>query len=110
MNSPDFDVFIFMFSAQTPVSPLPPTPVASPSHEASQDEIHYLLPPMEQTTFPESHLKHFLLVNSKPPVFSKPPVVSIPPVVSKPCQVSTLQPIKKVAVKKFDSVIHQECS
>ncbi|GFV11850.1 hypothetical protein TNCV_3044571 [Trichonephila clavipes] len=37
MNSPDYDDFIDMFSMPTPVSPLPPTPVASPSHDASED-------------------------------------------------------------------------
>ncbi|GFU21224.1 hypothetical protein TNCV_4671181 [Trichonephila clavipes] len=39
MNSPDIDDFIDMFSVPTPISPLPPTPVASPSHEPSQDAI-----------------------------------------------------------------------
>ncbi|GFY13743.1 hypothetical protein TNCV_4961131 [Trichonephila clavipes] len=40
MNSPDYDNIIDMFSVPTPVSPLPPTPVASPSHEPSQDVIY----------------------------------------------------------------------
>ncbi|GFT14863.1 hypothetical protein TNCV_3483201 [Trichonephila clavipes] len=40
MNSPDYDDFIDMFSVPTPISPLPPTPVASPSHEPSQDAIY----------------------------------------------------------------------
>ncbi|GFV75382.1 hypothetical protein TNCV_1482281 [Trichonephila clavipes] len=45
MNSPDYEDFIDMFSVPTPVSPLPPTPVASPSHEASEDVIYDSLPP-----------------------------------------------------------------
>ncbi|GFV39337.1 hypothetical protein TNCV_1230391 [Trichonephila clavipes] len=42
---------------QPPISPLPPTPVASPSHEASEDVIYDSLPPMEQSTVSESPLK-----------------------------------------------------
>ncbi|GFU02113.1 hypothetical protein TNCV_533291 [Trichonephila clavipes] len=57
MNSPDYDDFIDMFSVPTPVSPLPPTPVASPSHEASEDVIYDSLPPMEQPTVSESSLE-----------------------------------------------------
>ncbi|GFX47800.1 hypothetical protein TNCV_5002211 [Trichonephila clavipes] len=37
MNSPKYDDLIDMFYLLTPVSPLPPTPVASPSHEPSKD-------------------------------------------------------------------------
>ncbi|GFX71125.1 hypothetical protein TNCV_3648901 [Trichonephila clavipes] len=47
-----------MFSVPTPVLPLPPTPVASPSHEPSQDVIYDLLPPMEQSTVPQSPMKN----------------------------------------------------
>ncbi|GFV95835.1 hypothetical protein TNCV_1728851 [Trichonephila clavipes] len=57
MNSPDYDDFIDMFNVPTPILPLSPTPVASPSHEQSQDAIYDSLPPMEQSTVPESHLK-----------------------------------------------------
>ncbi|GFS54576.1 hypothetical protein TNCV_2748981 [Trichonephila clavipes] len=39
MNSPDYDDIIDMFNVRTPISPLPPTPVASQSHEQSQDAI-----------------------------------------------------------------------
>ncbi|GFS98719.1 hypothetical protein TNCV_1079421 [Trichonephila clavipes] len=59
MNSPDYDDFIDMFNVPTPISPLPPTPVASPSHEQSQDAIYDSLPSMEQSTVPESPLKDF---------------------------------------------------
>ncbi|GFY09803.1 hypothetical protein TNCV_3697651 [Trichonephila clavipes] len=76
MNSPDYDEFIDMFSVPTSISPLPPTPVASPSHEPSQDMIYNSLPPMKQSTVPESPLKELLPVDSKPSVVSKPPVVS----------------------------------
>ncbi|GFT27701.1 hypothetical protein TNCV_3570731 [Trichonephila clavipes] len=55
MNSPDYDDFIDMFSEPTPVLPLPPTPVASPSHEPSQDAIYDSLPPWNNLRFP-SHL------------------------------------------------------
>ncbi|GFW20831.1 hypothetical protein TNCV_1050521 [Trichonephila clavipes] len=56
MNSPDYDEFIDMFSLATPVSLLPLTPVASPSHEPSQDEskIYASLPPMGPYIVPES--------------------------------------------------------
>ncbi|GFW63875.1 hypothetical protein TNCV_705811 [Trichonephila clavipes] len=84
MNSPDYGDFIDMFSVPTPISPLPPTTGASPSHEASQDAIYDSLPPMEQSTVPESPLKD--------PVDSKPPIVSKSP-----------DPL----VKKVDSVIHR---
>ncbi|GFV20902.1 hypothetical protein TNCV_3651131 [Trichonephila clavipes] len=36
---------------------LPPTPVASPSHDASEDVIYDSLPPMEQSTVSESSLE-----------------------------------------------------
>ncbi|GFU88357.1 hypothetical protein TNCV_847501 [Trichonephila clavipes] len=104
MNSPEYDDFIDMFSVPTPASSLSPTPVASPSNEPSQDVIYDSLPPMEQSTIPESPLKYLLPVDSKPPIFSKPPVVSRPP------EVFNLPPAKKVAVKKVDSAIHRECS
>ncbi|GFX84781.1 hypothetical protein TNCV_125491 [Trichonephila clavipes] len=98
MNSPDYDDFIDMFNVSTPVLPLPPAPVASSSHEPSQDVIYDSLPPMEQSRFPESPLKNLLSVDSKPPIVSKPSVVSKPP------EVSTLPdpPVIKVA-----SVIHR---
>ncbi|GFV98814.1 hypothetical protein TNCV_2913311 [Trichonephila clavipes] len=89
MNSADYDDFIDMFSAPTPISPLPPTPVASPSPEPSQDAIYDSLPPMEQSTVPESPLKD--------PVDSKPPIVSKSPD----------PPVKKTHVKKVYSVIHR---
>ncbi|GFS97969.1 hypothetical protein TNCV_2019061 [Trichonephila clavipes] len=63
INSPNYDDFIDMFSVPTPISPLPPTPVASPSHEPSQDAIYDSLPPMEQSTVPESPLKVLLPVS-----------------------------------------------
>ncbi|GFY31529.1 hypothetical protein TNCV_4693731 [Trichonephila clavipes] len=93
MNSPDYEDFIGMFSVPTPISPLPPTPVASPSHEPSQDVIYDSSTPMEQSTVPESPLKDLLPVDSKPSVVSRPP------------QVST--PVKKVDVKQVDSIIHR---
>ncbi|GFV78737.1 transposable element Tc3 transposase [Trichonephila clavipes] len=108
-NSPDYDDFIDIFSVPTPISPLPPTTVASPSHEPSQDAIYDSLPPMEQSTVPESPLKDLLpesplkdllpveqsRVSESPlkdPVDSKPPIVSKSP-----------DPL----VKKVDSVIHR---
>ncbi|GFX25722.1 hypothetical protein TNCV_4337061 [Trichonephila clavipes] len=100
MNFPEYDDFIDMFSGPTSLSPLPPTPVAPPFHEPSQDVIYDSLPPMEQFRFPESPLKDLLPADSKPPVISKPPVVSKPP------EVSTL-PVKTVAVKKVASVIQR---
>ncbi|GFT63125.1 hypothetical protein TNCV_1801871 [Trichonephila clavipes] len=54
MSSLDYDDFIDMLSVPTPLLPLPPTPVASPSHEPSQDVIYDSLPPMEQSTVSES--------------------------------------------------------
>ncbi|GFW42097.1 hypothetical protein TNCV_1905551 [Trichonephila clavipes] len=33
MNSPDYNHLVYIFNLPTPVSPLPSTPVASPSHE-----------------------------------------------------------------------------
>ncbi|GFV57260.1 uncharacterized protein TNCV_2822771 [Trichonephila clavipes] len=62
MNSPEHDDFIDMFIVPTLVSPFPPTPVASPSHEPSQEGIYDSLPPMEQSRFPESPLKDLFLV------------------------------------------------
>ncbi|GFT06239.1 hypothetical protein TNCV_800521 [Trichonephila clavipes] len=112
MNSPDYDDFIDMFNVPTPISPLPPTPVASPSHEPSQDVIYDSLPPMEQSTVPESPLKDLLpesplkesMKPSRVPESSlKDPVDSKPPIVTK----STDPPVKKAHVKKVDSVIHR---
>ncbi|GFW64495.1 hypothetical protein TNCV_813301 [Trichonephila clavipes] len=71
-----------MLSVPTPVSPLPTTPVNSPSHDPSQDVIYDSLPSMEQ---------------------SMPPVVSKLPIVSK----SPDPPAKKTHIKKVDSVIHR---
>ncbi|GFX25207.1 hypothetical protein TNCV_2753821 [Trichonephila clavipes] len=87
MNSPDYNDFIDMFSVPTPISPLPPTPVASQSHEPSQDAIYDSLPPLEQSMVPESPLKDLLPVEQsrvsesplKDPVDSKPPNVSKSP-------------------------------
>ncbi|GFY04954.1 hypothetical protein TNCV_2176101 [Trichonephila clavipes] len=93
MNSPDYDDFIDMFSVPTPVSPLPPTSVASPSHEPFQDLIYDSLPPMQQSTVSESPLKDpkepsrlpesTLKDSVDPPIVSKPPVLSKSPIVSK---------------------------
>ncbi|GFT62203.1 hypothetical protein TNCV_639641 [Trichonephila clavipes] len=102
-----------MFSVPTPVSSLPPTTVASPSHEPCQDVIYDSLPPMEQSTDSESLLKDRMepsrlpespLKDSvDPPIVFKPPVVSNPPMVSK----SLDPPTKKTHAKKVDSVIHR---
>ncbi|GFX14979.1 hypothetical protein TNCV_4897471 [Trichonephila clavipes] len=109
MNSPDYEDFIDMFSVPTPISPLPPTPLASPSHEASEDVIYDSLPPMEQSTVSESSLKDPMepskvpesplkeLLNSKSPIVSKSPMVSKSPD----------PPTKKAHVKKVHSVIHR---
>ncbi|GFT36918.1 hypothetical protein TNCV_174871 [Trichonephila clavipes] len=103
MNSPDYDDFIDMFSAPTPVSSLPPTPVASPSHEASEDVIYDSLPPMEQSTVSETPLKNPL----EPSRVSESPfkelVDSKPPIVSKSLDPS----VKKAHVKKVNSIIHR---
>ncbi|GFU84146.1 hypothetical protein TNCV_4504451 [Trichonephila clavipes] len=114
MNSPSYDDFIDLFSVPTPVLPLPPTPVASPSHEPSEDGIYDSLPPMEQSTLPESPLKDLLSMEQsrvpesplKHPVDSKPPVFSRPPVASKSSEVSK-SPEVSTPVKKVDSVIHR---
>ncbi|GFS72637.1 hypothetical protein TNCV_1420421 [Trichonephila clavipes] len=79
MNSPEYDDFIDMFSVTTPISSLPPTPVASPSHESSQDVNYDSLPPMEQSTVTESSLKDLL---PESPLKDLIPVDSMPPVVS----------------------------
>ncbi|GFW39593.1 hypothetical protein TNCV_3187641 [Trichonephila clavipes] len=108
MNSPDYDDFIDMFSVPTPVSPLLPTPVASQSHEPSEDVIYDSLPPMEQSTVSESPLKELPPVEQsrvpESPLKDLLPVDSKPPVVSKSPEVST--PVKKTHVKKVDPVIH----
>ncbi|GFX18825.1 hypothetical protein TNCV_4143461 [Trichonephila clavipes] len=100
-----------MFNVPTPISPLPPTLMTSPSHEQSQDAIYDSLPPMEQSRFPESPLKHLLpksplkepMEPSRVPKSPlKDPVDSKPPIVSK----SPDPPVKKAHVKKVDSVIH----
>ncbi|GFW70477.1 hypothetical protein TNCV_873981 [Trichonephila clavipes] len=100
MNSPDYDDFTDMFSVPTPISALPPTPVAFPSHETSQDAIYDSLPPMEQSTVPESPLKDLLPVEQSrvPELPLKDPVDSKPPIVSKS---------PKTPVKKVDFVIHR---
>ncbi|GFS96793.1 hypothetical protein TNCV_4754581 [Trichonephila clavipes] len=78
MNSPDYNDFIDMFNA--------PTPMASPSHEV----IYNSLPPMEQSTVSDSSLEdpmeqsRVLESPLKEPVDSKPPVVSKSPYL--PCQ------------------------
>ncbi|GFV61060.1 hypothetical protein TNCV_620651 [Trichonephila clavipes] len=93
-----------MFIVPTPVSPLPPTPVASPSHEASEDVIYDSLPtmdqstvsessledPMEQSTVSETPLKDPMEQSRVPETPLKEPVE--PPVVSK----SPDPPVKKV--------------
>ncbi|GFU16986.1 uncharacterized protein TNCV_721781 [Trichonephila clavipes] len=110
MNSPDYEDFIDMFSVPTPISPLPPTPIASPSHEASEDVIYDALPPMEQSTVFESPLKdpmepstvsesplkeHGTIYRLESPL--KEPIVSKSPMVSK----SPDPPVKKAPVKRF---------
>ncbi|GFW70160.1 hypothetical protein TNCV_4467191 [Trichonephila clavipes] len=106
MNSPDYDDFFDMFSVPIPVSPLPPTPVASPFHEPSQDLIYDSLHPMQQSTISESPLKDPkeksrlpespLKDSVDPPIVSKSPVVSKPPVVSKsPIDSKSLDPPTK---------------
>ncbi|GFS80388.1 hypothetical protein TNCV_3448161 [Trichonephila clavipes] len=102
MNSPDYDDFIDMFKVPTPISPLPPTPVASPSHEQSQDAIYDSLPPMEQSTVPESPLKEPMEPSTVPKSHLKDPADSKPPIVSE----SPDPPVKNAHVKKVDSVIH----
>ncbi|GFU65838.1 hypothetical protein TNCV_567471 [Trichonephila clavipes] len=103
MNSPDYDDFIDMFSVPTPVSPLPPTPVASPSHEAFEDVIYDSLPPMEQSTVSETPLRYPMEPSRVPKSPLKEPVYSKPPIVSK----SLDPPVKKAHVKKVNSVIHR---
>ncbi|GFT38777.1 hypothetical protein TNCV_1499491 [Trichonephila clavipes] len=39
MNSPDYNDLVDMFNLSTPVSPLPSTPVASPSHDGTQSMV-----------------------------------------------------------------------
>ncbi|GFS93447.1 hypothetical protein TNCV_2628261 [Trichonephila clavipes] len=102
MNSLDYDDFIDMFNVPTPISPLPPTPVASPSHEQSQDVIYDSLPPMEQSTVPESPLKEPMEPSRVPKSPLKDPVDSKPPIVSK----APDPPVKKAHDKKVDFVIH----
>ncbi|GFX73097.1 hypothetical protein TNCV_1704991 [Trichonephila clavipes] len=102
MNSPDYDDIIDMFNVRTPISPLPPTPVASPSHEQSQDAIYDSLPPMVQSTVLASPLKESMEPSRFPKSSLKHPVDSKPPIVSK----SPDPPVKKAHVKKVDSVIH----
>ncbi|GFT61080.1 hypothetical protein TNCV_4558141 [Trichonephila clavipes] len=96
-NSPNYDDIIDMFNVRTPISPLLLTPMASPSHEQSQESIYDLLPPMEQSTVPESPLKEPMYPSRVPKSPLKDPVDSKPPIVSK----SPDPPVKKV-----DSVIH----
>ncbi|GFX21765.1 hypothetical protein TNCV_547021 [Trichonephila clavipes] len=97
MKSPDYDDIIDMFNVRIPISPLPATPVASPSHEQSQDAIYDSLPPMEQSTVPESPLKESMGPSRVPKSPLKDPVDSKSPIVSK----SPDPPVKKV-----DSVLH----
>ncbi|GFY00038.1 hypothetical protein TNCV_1341361 [Trichonephila clavipes] len=101
--SPDCDDFIDMFNVPTPISPLPPTPVASSSHEQSQDAIYDSLPPMEQSTVPKSPLKEPMEPSRVPESPLKGPVDSKPPIVSKLPD----PPVKKAHVKNVDSVIHR---
>ncbi|GFT50690.1 hypothetical protein TNCV_567881 [Trichonephila clavipes] len=98
MNSPDYDDFIDVFSVATLISPLPPTPEASPSHEPFQDVIYDSAPPMEQSTVRVSPLKEPMEQSTVPESPLKDPVDSKPPIVSK----SPDPPVKKV-----DSVIHR---
>ncbi|GFU59122.1 hypothetical protein TNCV_4078781 [Trichonephila clavipes] len=83
MNSPHYDDIIHMFNVRTPISPLPPTPMDSPSHEQSQDAIYDSLSPMEQSTVPESPLKEPTEPSSVPKSPLKDPVDFKPPIVSK---------------------------
>ncbi|GFX70516.1 hypothetical protein TNCV_874901 [Trichonephila clavipes] len=72
-------------------------PVASPSHEQSQDTIYDSLPPMEQSTVPKSPLKEPMEPSRVPKSPLKDPVEFKPLIVSKSPDPS---------VKKVDSVIH----
>ncbi|GFX56976.1 hypothetical protein TNCV_3701411 [Trichonephila clavipes] len=93
MNSPDYGDFIDMFCVPTPISPLKPTPVASPSHVAAVAEWY-------RYRGPRGLFCHgFEPSTTKDPPY---PVDSKPPNVSK----SPDPPIKKAHVKKVDSVIH----
>ncbi|GFT90181.1 hypothetical protein TNCV_1347821 [Trichonephila clavipes] len=92
-----------MFSVPTYISPLPPTPLASPSHEPSQDAICDSLPPMEQSTVSESPLKGPMKPYRVPESPLKDPVDSKPQNITK----SPDPPVKKAHVKKVDSVIHR---
>ncbi|GFW64507.1 hypothetical protein TNCV_813421 [Trichonephila clavipes] len=65
----------------TTVSPFPPSPVASPSHEASEDVIYDSLPPMEQSTVSETPLKDSMEKSKVPESPLKEPMD--PPIVSK---------------------------
>ncbi|GFV43707.1 hypothetical protein TNCV_1270801 [Trichonephila clavipes] len=103
MNSPDYVDFIDMFRVTRPISPLPPTPVASPSYEPSQDAIYNSLPPMEQSTVPESPLNKPMKPSRVPESPLKDFVDSKPPIVTR----STDPPVKKDHVMKVDSVIHR---
>ncbi|GFX86482.1 hypothetical protein TNCV_3727511 [Trichonephila clavipes] len=91
----------YNITCANPISPLPPTPVASPSHEASEDVIYDSLPPMEQSTVSESPLKDPMEQSTVPESPLKEPVD--PPMVSK----SPDPPTKKAHVKKVHSVIHR---
>ncbi|GFW41814.1 hypothetical protein TNCV_4980621 [Trichonephila clavipes] len=94
MNSPDYEDFIDMFSLPTPISPLPPTPIASPSHEASEDVIYDALPPWSnlpfRITFEGFHgtIYRFRITFGKNP-FGSPKVSKSPD-----------PPVKKAHVKK----------
>ncbi|GFX23079.1 hypothetical protein TNCV_360931 [Trichonephila clavipes] len=101
INFPEYDDIIDMFNVRTPISPLPPTPVASPSHEQSQDAIYDSLPTMVQSTVPKSPLKEHMEPSTIPKSSLKDPVDSKPPIVSK-----SPDPSVKAHVKKVDSVIH----
>ncbi|GFT90175.1 hypothetical protein TNCV_1347761 [Trichonephila clavipes] len=90
-------------SVPTSILPLPPTPVASPSHEPSQDAIYDSLPPMEQSTVPDSPLKEPMKPSRVPESSSKDPVDSKTQIVTK----STDPPVKKAHVKKVDCVIYR---
>ncbi|GFW24904.1 hypothetical protein TNCV_3846381 [Trichonephila clavipes] len=94
-ETPDYDDFTDMFRVPTPVSPLPPTPVASPSHELSQDLIYDSLPPMERSMVLMSPWKDLASMEQSmvPNLKDLLPLDSKPPNVYQSLQVSTLPPV-----------------
>ncbi|GFU38276.1 hypothetical protein TNCV_2432751 [Trichonephila clavipes] len=46
MNSPDYNDLVDMFNFSTPVSHMPSTPVASPSHDGTMEQSMVSLEPL----------------------------------------------------------------